>query len=208
VKKIIFWGDGILSGPSGYAELLGNHVFLHHPRADLSLPVLPVATSTSGDGATLADALREAPLHAIGKDPDLLYLGFGYADLRAGRPAEEILRLHRELAALVTLKSRARLALPLLVSAFFSGEEERSRARIVNQGIRSMASQRVFVVDLDHVVENFLSAHRESPGDQRALHLDCNRLTPLGQLLLAHHAFRLAPWPDFSAVASPEAAPA
>src|SRR5688572_8150883 len=41
VKKIIFWGDALLTGPAGYADLLGNHVFLHHPKADLSLSVVP-----------------------------------------------------------------------------------------------------------------------------------------------------------------------
>lgn len=213
MKKIIFWGDGILSGPSGYAELLGNHVFLYHPQADLSLPVLAASANPTIDGAfppsggSLAEALREAPLHAIGKDPDLLYLGFGYADLDAGHSPVDIIRLYRELVALITQKSRTRLALPLLITAFFSGED-RLRAQTVNQGLLSMASPRLTLLDLDRVVEDFLIAHRESPGDQRALHFDTARLTPLGQLLLAHHAYRLAPWPDFSSKPTPATASA
>jgi hypothetical protein len=212
VKKIIFWGDGILSGPCGYAELLRNHVFLHHPRAFLSLPAILSSTPassgegiTSASGGSLAEALRDAPLHAIGKDPDLLYLGFGYADLKAGRSAEEILRHHRDLIALITQKTRAHLVLPLVITAFFSGEEG-ARAQIVNQGFRMMASPRVTVLDLDREVEAFLAEHRESPGDQQALHFDSGRLTPLGQLFLAHRAYGLTPWPELDLAPASEAA--
>lgn len=194
MKKIIFWGDAMLTGPAGYAELLGDHVFLHHPRAELSLSVVPATVGS--DGSTLADALREAPLHAIGRDPDLLYLGFGPADLKAGKASEEILRKLRDLADLVLHKTHAHLVLPLLSSNFFLDEEDRVRAQAVNAGLAAMAGTRVAIVDLESPVEAFLQAHLESEGDQRALHQDSSRLTSLGQLLLAHHAYALVPWPD------------
>ena len=190
MKKIIFWGDGLLAGLHGYGELLENHVFLHHPRADVSMSVL------GRDGATLADALREAPLHAIGKDPDLLYLAFGHSDLAAGREPEEVLRGFQDLTALLLQKSHARLCVAGLVPAFFPEGSLRERCRTVNRGLRdAAAATRVSVIDLEAKVESFLREHRESPGDQRALHLDSGRLTPLGQLHLAHHAYRLVSWP-------------
>jgi hypothetical protein len=201
VKKIIFWGDAMLTGPAGYAELLGDHLYLHHPRAEISLSVVPA--SAAGDGSTLAEALREAPLHAIGRDPDLLYLGFGPADLKAGKSPEEMLRILRDLVALVLQKTRAHLALPLLVSCIFPDREDRERVRAVNAGLAGLAGSRVALVDLESKVEAFLRAHLESEGDQRALHLDTGRLTPMGQLLLAHHAFALVPWPDLRPAAQP-----
>jgi len=201
VKKIIFWGDPLLTGPAGYAELLGNHVFLHYPRADLSLAAIPAAPASGDAGvSTLSDALREAPLHAIGKDPDLLYLGFGDADLAAGRAPGEAARLLQDLVTLVLQKTHARIALTRVVPAFFP-ESLRDACQAFNRRLDSLAAPRVSILDLDGRVEAFLREHRESPGDQRALHVDTTRLTPLGQLLLAHHAFALTPWPDFQAQA-------
>lgn len=200
VKKIIFWGDGILSGPSGYGELLENHVFLHHPRAAVSMSI------QGRDGSTLAEALREAPLHAIGKDPDLLYLGFGHSDIAAGRTQGEIGRAFQDLIGLVLQKTRTRICLSGLIPGFFSEDEERLRCHAVNRTLLSLGGSpggpvgpgsRVAFLDLESKVEDFLREHRESPGDQRALHLDPSRLTPLGQLFLAHQAYSLAPWPDF-----------
>lgn len=191
----------MLTGPAGYAELLGDHLYLHHPRAELSLSVVPATIGE--DGATLAGALREAPLHAIGRDPDLLCLGFGPADLKSGRSPEEVLRHIRDLSALVLQKTHAHLVLPLLISSFFPENEDRARARAVNAGLATLSGSRVAVVDLESKVESFLHAHRESEGDQRALHLDTGRLTPLGQLLLAHHAYALVPWPDLRPAAQP-----
>ena len=203
MKKIIFWGDAMLTGPAGYAELLGDHLYLHHPRAEISLSVVPA--SVGGDGSTLAEALREAPLHAIGRDPDLLYLGFGPADLKAGKPPEEVLRVLRDLVSLVLQKTHAFLVLPLLISGFFPDTEDRGRVRAVNAGIAALAGSRVALVDLESQVDAFLSAHLQSEGDQRALHLDTGRLTPLGRLLLAHHAYAKVPWPDLRPAARPVA---
>ena len=170
---------------------------MHHPRADLSLASIP-ATPAPGDAgsATLAEALREAPLHAIGKDPNLLYLGFGYADLQAGRAPGESARLLQELITLVLQKTHARVVLPLVVSGFFP-EGLRENCHAFNRSLKALAGQRVAVLDMEERVEDFLREHRESPGDQRALHVDSARLTPLGQLLLAHYAYALTPWPDF-----------
>lgn len=194
MKKIIFWGDGILSGSAGYAGLLENHVFLHHPRAAVTLSI------QGKEGATLIEALREAPLHAIGKDPDLLYLGFGHSDIAAGRFPDEIGQTLEDLVGLILQKTRARIAIPFLISSFFSEDEERDRCHSVNRILGSLAGSRVSLLDLETKVEDFLREHRESPGDQRALHLNSSRLTPLGQLHLAHHAYALAPWPEFQSV--------
>lgn len=191
MKKIIFWGDGILSGSAGYAGLLENHVFLHHPRAAVTMSI------QGKEGSTLSEALREAPLHAIGKDPDLLYLGFGHSDISAGRSPDEIGQTLEDLVGLILQKTRARIAIPYLISSFFSDDEERDRCHFVNRILKGLAGSRVSVLDLDAKVEAFLREHRESPGDQRALHLNSSRLTPLGQLHLAHHAYALTPWPEF-----------
>lgn len=191
MKKIIFWGDGILTGSAGYAGLLENHVFLHHPRAAVTLSI------QGKEGSTLSEALREAPLHAIGKDPDLLYLGFGHSDVAAGRSPYEIGQTFQDLVSLILQKSRARLAISFLIPSFFSEDEERDRCHSVNRFLGSLADSRVSLLDLDAKVEDFLREHRESPGDQRALHLSSSRLTPLGQLHLAHHAYGLVPWPEF-----------
>lgn len=190
MKKIIFWGDGPLSGPGGYGELLENHVILHHPRTALSMSI------QGGENTTLADALREAPLHAIGKDPDLLYLAFGHADIRAGRAAAEIIRSFRDLTDLILQKTHARLCLATLIAGFFAGDGDRDRIRTVNAHLRGLRDPRIGLADLDGEVDAFLREHRQNEGDQHALHLDSARLTALGRLHLAHHAYRLAPWPE------------
>ena len=200
MKKIIFWGDGILSGPAGYAGLLENHVFLHHPRAAVSMSI------QGKEGITLAEALREAPLHAIGKDPDLLYLGFGHSDIAAGRMPVEIAQPFQDLIGLVLQKSRARIVLSYLISSFFSEDEERERCHEVNRLLKGFTRSRVSVLDLESKVEEFLREHRESPGDQQALHLSSSRLRPMGQLHLAHHAYSLMSWPDFQSVPAATAA--
>jgi hypothetical protein len=193
VKKIILWGDGILSGPSGFGELLLNHIFLHHPRAD-------VAVSTyGGEHAGLQDALRETPFHVIGKAPDLVVLGFGYADLAAGKEPEEIARLLGSAVSLVEQKTSARICLLSLVSSFFSEEEDRAKCHAVNLLLRSLPTARALVLDLETPVEAFLAEHKRSPGEKRALHLDNSRLTLLGRLFLAHHCYALIPWPELDA---------
>lgn len=199
MKKIIFWGDGILAGPDGYGELLENHLLLHHPRADVSMSI------QGREGTTLTDALREAPFHAIGKDPDLLFLAFGHADVQAGHAIGEILRVYQDLVSLVLQKTHARICLADLIPGFFPEEAEREICLTMNHSLRDLTSSRVSVLDLAGDVDAFLRDHRESPGDQRALHLDCGRLTPLGQLHLAHHAFRRVPWPDLSLAPSVQA---
>lgn len=195
LKKVILWGDGIVSGAAGFGELLLNHIFLHHPRAD-------VAVSIHGpDQITLSEVLRDIPLHVIGKAPDLAVFGFGYADLAAGREPEEIARLLGASVALVSQKTNARICLISLVPSFFSEEAEREKCRTVNRLVRELASERVRVLDLVSPVENFLEEHKRSPGEKRALHLDHARLTRLGQLFLAHHCYRLVPWPELESAA-------
>jgi hypothetical protein len=189
VKKIIFWGDGILAGSNGFAELLLNHIFLHHPRAD-------VATSQYGDESeTWQDVAKGTPLHVIGKALDLVVLGFGYSDLSAGRDPEEIAQTARAAVTLMLQKTQSKVCLLATISSFFAEETERERCQALNRELRGLSGPRVDFVDLEGRVERFLAEHKQGSGEKRSLHLDSSRLTPLGRLFLAHHAFHLIAWP-------------
>jgi hypothetical protein len=189
VKKIIFWGDGVLAGPYGFAELLLNHIFLHHPRAEVSTSIY------GGEAETWQDAARNAPFHVIGKAPDLVLLGFGYSDLAAGRKAGEIESVARGAVALMVQKTQCRVSLLPLIASFFAGEDMREECRAFNRHLRSLAGPRVDYVDLETRVEHFLAEHQMGAGEKHALHMEADRLTPLGRLFLAHHAFHLISWP-------------
>lgn len=189
MKKIIFWGDGILAGPYGFAELLLNHIFLHHPRAEVSTSIY------GGEAETWQDAARNAPFHVIGKAPDLVLLGFGYSDLAAGRKAGELESVARGAVTLMVQKTRCRVSLLPLIASFFAEEAMREECRALNRQLRSLAGPRVDYVDLETRVEYFLAEHQMGAGEKHALHMDAGRLTPLGRLFLAHHAFHLISWP-------------
>ena len=189
MKKIIFWGDGILAGPSGFAESLLNHIFLHHPRAD-------VGTSLYGSEAeTWQDAAKNTPFHVIGKAPDLVVLGFGYSDLAAGREPDAIARTAQGVVTLMLQKTGCRVCLLSVVSSFFAEEPERERCHALNRRLRELSGPRVEFIDLEGRVERFLAEHKLGAGEKRSLHLDSVRLTPLGRLFLAHHAYHLISWP-------------
>ena len=188
VKKIIFWGDGILAGPSGFAELLLNHIFLHHPRANVGTSVY------GGESETWREAAKNTPFHIIGKAPDLAVLGFGYADLAEGLTADEVAAIAQGMLTLILQKTQCRVCLLSLVSSFFS-EDDRGKCHALNMRLREMAGPRVEFVDLEGRVERFLAEHKQGAGEKRSLHLDIKRLTPLGRLFLAHHAFHLISWP-------------
>lgn len=190
MKKIIFWGDGILSGNDGYGELLSNHLFLHHPRADVS------TSFYGGETATWPDAVAQTPLHVIGKAPDLVVLGFGYTDLAAGGSPEDIAQSAQSVINMMLQKTHARICLLSVVSSFFSGDGERERCHALNQRLKDLTGPRVQTVDLEGRVEWFFGEHMQGPGEKHSLHFDTNRLTPLGRLFLAHHAFHLITWPD------------
>jgi hypothetical protein len=190
VKKIIFWGDGLLAGTTGYADLLAHHLFLHHPKADVS-------TSIYGGGPVAWQAVvRDTPLHVIGKAPDLVILGFGSTDLAAGVSAENMAQQAQTALTLMLQKTQSRICLLSLISSFLPSEQEREFCHKANLGLRELAGDRVSWIDLDTRVERFLTQHRQSAGEKHSLHLDRERLTPLGKLFLAHHAFHLIPWPD------------
>lgn len=189
MKKIIFWGDGILAGPSGFAELLLNHIFLHHPRAN-------VATSLyGGESETWQAAAKNTPFHVIGKSPDLAVLGFGYADLSEGRTPEEIAPIAQGMITLILQKTQCRISLLSVVSSFFPEPADREKCHVLNRRLRELAGPRVDFVDLEGRAERFLLEHKQGAGEKRSLHLDSSRLTPLGRLFLAHHAFHLISWP-------------
>jgi hypothetical protein len=189
MKKIIFWGDGILAGASGFAELLLNHIFLHHPRAN-------VATSLyGGEAETWQAAAKNTPFHVIGKSPDLAVLGFGYADLNEGRSPEEIATVAQGMITLILQKTQCRICLLSVVSSFFAEPADREKCHVLNRRLRELAGPRVDFVDLEGRAERFLLEHKQGAGEKRSLHLDSSRLTPLGRLFLAHHAFHLISWP-------------
>lgn len=189
MKKIIFWGDGILAGPSGFAELLLNHIFLHHPRADVGTSLY------GGESETWQAAAKNTPFHVIGKAPDLAVLGFGYADLAEGRAPEEIALAAQGMITLILQKTHCRICLLSVVSSFFAENSEREKCHALNRKLRELEGPRVDFVDLEGRVERFLAEHKQGAGEKRSLHLDAHRLTPLGRLFLAHHAFHLIAWP-------------
>ena len=195
MKKIIFWGDGILAGPSGFAELLSNHIFLHHPRADVSTSLY------GGEQAGWQDTVRETPLHVIGKAPDLVVLGFGYTDLADGKSPDEIARLAHGVLNLMLQKTHTRICILSVVSGFFIEDSDRERCHALNKAFR-VSDPRISLVDLDRKVDEFFQEHKQGPGEKHSLHLDRSRLTPLGKLFLAHHAFGLISWPDFEPAAA------
>lgn len=189
MKKIIFWGDGILAGASGFAELLSNHILVHHPRAD-------VKTFVYGAETTLwQDVAKETPLHVIGKAPELVILGLGYADLTAGRSPEEIAHAASGVIHLMLQKTQARICLLSTVSGFLVGKE-RERCHVLNGLMRGLSAPRVDWVDLEAPVTWFFNEHSQGAGEKHSLHLDAGRLTALGRLFLAHHAFHLIAWPQ------------
>ncbi|MDB5102515.1 MAG: hypothetical protein JWP91_204 [Fibrobacteres bacterium] len=190
MKKIIFWGDGILAGPSGFAELLSNHIFLHHPRADVS-------TSVYGGETTIwQDVAKDTALHVIGKAPELVVLGLGYTDLAAARTPDEIAHIAGGVVTLILQKTQAKIRLLSTVSSFLVDEAERERCHALNRQMRDLSGPRVSLIDLESKAEWFYGEHRQGPGEKHSLHLDRNRLTPLGRLFMAHHAFHLIEWPD------------
>jgi len=189
MKKIIFCGDGILAGPSGFAELLLNHIFLHHPRANVSTSLY------GGESETWQSAAKNTPFHIIGKSPDLAVLGFGYADLSEGRTPEEIASIAQGMINLVLQKTQGRICLLSVVSSFFPEPADREKCHVLNGRLRELAGPRVDFVDLEGRAERFLLEHKQGSGEKRSLHLDASRLTPLGRLFLAHHAFHLISWP-------------
>lgn len=201
MKKIIFWGDGILAGSAGFAELLSNHILVHHPMAD-------VKTYLYGAEATVwQDVSKETPLHVIGKAPDLVVLGLGYADLAAGRSPEEIAKAASVVISLILQKTQARICLLSTVSGFLVGDE-RERCQALNRLMRELAGPRVDWVDLEPPVAWFFNEHSQGAGEKHSLHLDAHRLTALGRLFMAHHAFHLIAWPQGLSDAVDEGIPA
>ena len=204
MKRIIFWGDGILAGPSGFAELLSNHILVHHPRAD-------VKTYLYGVEATLwQDVAKETPLHVIGKAPELVVLGLGYADLAAGRSPEEIAQAASGVITLMLQKTQARICLLSTVSGFLVGDA-REICQSLNRRMRELSESvgaRVDWIDLESPVAWFFNEHSQGAGEKHSLHLDASRLTALGRLFMAHHAFHLIPWPQGLSDAQDEGIPA
>lgn len=194
MKKIILWGDGLLAGPQGFADLLIQHIFLHHPKADVS-------TSTYGGGnETWVEISRDVPLHVIGKAPDLVVFGYGFTDILAGKSPQDVLDQALVSINMVLHKTQAKVCLLSPIASFVEEGPLREASHTLNQLLSNMHSDRISFVDLENRVQRFLAQHRESPGEKHALHLDSQRLTPLGRLLLAHHAFHMIEWPSLEPI--------
>lgn len=193
MKKIILWGDGLLAGPQGFADLLIQHIFLHHPKADVSTSIY------GGANETWLEISRDVPLHVIGKAPDLVVFGFGICDILAGKSPKEVVDQALVSIQMALHKTQAKVCLLSLMSSFVENGPMREATETLNQLFLAMHSDRIAFIDLENRVQRFLVQHRESPGEKHALHLDSQRLTPLGRLLLAHHAFHMIEWPQFDA---------
>ncbi len=92
-------------------------------------------------------------------------------------------------------KTQARISLLSVISSFSPEGVAREAGRDLNTQLKELAGERIKWIDLDTRVEAFLEEHRKGPGEKHALHLDLIRLTPLGRLFLAHHAFQQIDWP-------------
>ena len=188
MKKIIFWGDGVLAGPSGYAEILSDLIFLNHPGAQ-------VITFAYGGENPLQSAQSEAPLHVIGKAPDLVVLGFGHNDLLAGATPEDIGKTLLSLVELLLQKTHADICLSNLISSFFPEAAEKQKCAYFNKILQDIDKERVKTLDLEQEMMRFLKVYQRGGGEKRSLHQGNGKLTLFGRLFLAQSAYAMIPWP-------------
>lgn len=141
-----------------------------------------------GDEHLTVEAAQPLAPALIGKAPDLVVIGLGTADMAEERPPEACLEKLGALLQLVLLKTRARVALTTVCTAFLPAPA-RAAAADYNDGLRLLAAatpERVSVLDLDPVVDAFLEAHRRGSGEKRSLHVHPLRLTSTGRVLLSN----------------------
>ncbi len=184
MKKLQFLGDGLLGGLSGYGEMLAGLFFLERPESDI------VLHSYTSEGMTFQEALRDAPIHVIGKAPDILFLALGYKDMEGEIDLHSVGESAFSLVKLLLQKTSANLYIANLCPELYS-EETSTRARIntFNPILETLRSERIQILDVATPVSAFLAKHRLSPGEQRSIHANSNRLTVLGKLLFSRIVF-------------------
>jgi hypothetical protein len=188
VKKLVFYGDGLLWPPEGYGEQLVDLLVFERP-AETFQSFHPGEESLS-----LEKALKGAPLHLIGKAPDFIYLSIGAADLLQGHSPDSSLAELDHLLRLLQQKTRAQIFFPSLCTPFFP-EEIRAQALAFNAGLPDLVRKAgANFLDLDFPACAFLDRHRQGKGEKRALHQGPLRLTSMGRVFFSQTAFRLLPW--------------
>jgi hypothetical protein len=181
LHKLIFIGDTLFQGQSGYQELLISQLVLYDPRSALNVLTFP------GPGAAFHQILEQAPLHIIGKSPDLVLIAAGYSDVMGASDLSEIKVSLDAIFHLLKDKTNAEIFLVNLCTAFFKGDSIRlARCEYINAILgcyKGFSGYRL--VDADSQAAKFLEAHYSSAGMKMALHKEGPVLTSLGALLLA-----------------------
>jgi len=181
MKRLIFLGDGLSLGKSGYGELLHSHLILSAPQSSFEF------SSFSDDEMTYEKAFTSVPVHVIGKAPVLVLLALGYNDILGGKPIESLKKSLVDTVNLILDKTQASIVLTNLCSAFFQGNSRLlDRCREFNQICGEVSNtERITQIDVDTPTTRFLDVHRLGKGEKRSLHMDGPRLTTLGVLLLS-----------------------
>ena len=143
---------------------------------------------------TIETALKGAPFHVVGKAPDWVYLGLGLPDLLQSTDPKLMLENLESLLQLILQKTRAQIAFTSAYEAFLPEESQRENARIYNASLSSLKGERIFLLDLNTSVNEFLQKHRQGSGEKRALHLLPLQLTSMGRVFLSHTALKNLPW--------------
>lgn len=188
VKKLVFYGDGLLCPPSGYGEQLVDLCVLRQPGAVFQ------SFHPGEENLLLETALKGAPFHILGKAPDLVYLGLGNADLLQSSDPHAMISTLDALLQLVLQKTRAQVAFTPAFEAFLPEAGQRERAQVYNAGLPALAGERVFFLDLNARIGDFLEKHRQGSGEKRALHQRPLELTSMGRVFLSQAALESLPW--------------
>ena len=182
-KNLVFYGDALLSGPGGFGETLICNILLQSPQNDWNFFLY------GQEELSVSDAIAEAPQTIIGKAPSATVLALGTLEILKAQDASKWDSLLQELIELLLGKTSGNLIFFNLISAFFAGNDLAiQNVSEWNTYLRKVENNRIKVVDLGPSAELFLSKHRNSVGEVRALHTGPNRLTTLGVQLLARQA--------------------
>jgi lysophospholipase L1-like esterase len=188
LKKIVFYGDGLLCNPDGYGEQIADLLTLRHPETAFQ------SFHYGETELTLQAARKDAALHVLGKAPDWVYLGLGHPDLLLSTSEATMLGHLDDLLKLILQKTRAHIVLASVCEAFLFEEAQKEAARSYNAKLSSLMDERVLFLDLNSRVNEFLIHHRRGSGEKRALHSSPLKLTSMGRVFLSHAALESLPW--------------
>lgn len=187
--RLVLYGDGLLTPPHGFGELLLDALLL-------KAPALAWQASLQGsEDLGVEKAFHEASWRLLGKAPQEAILALGATEIQKGAKAKDLLPWLQELLQLIHNKTQAEIALVTLPLAFFPEGSAREEAGFWNAALAELDSGVIACFDLNAPVQAFFREHRESLGEKRALHVAANRLTMLGKLLLAQTVAENWPWP-------------